>query len=154
MHKFTGLFLATTIILGATGFACAEIAPQSATQNGQMRGHHGLHGKHSMPGFEGIQLTDNQKAQISTLLKQERKTHPKPSTSQRQAIHQVIIADKFDSDVAESVAKQIAEDQQKHAVQRMETQNKIYHILTAEQQKQYNANVEKYIAEPAPGDMP
>jgi len=50
----------------------------------------------------------------------------------------------------------MAEQHKEMMLSRMETQNKIYNILTPEQKKQFNANFEKRLTErPAkPGKMP
>ena len=72
------------------------------------------------------------------------------------AMHELIASDTFDKAKAEAQIDKMEAQHKAMALSRLETQNKIYNILTPEQKKQFNANFEKHLTErnaPA-GKMP
>ena len=62
----------------------------------------------------------------------------------------------FDKAKAEAQIAKMEEQRKANMLAHMETQNKIYNILTPEQKKQFNANFEKRLTErpAAKGKMP
>ncbi|HHT5163814.1 TPA: ATP-independent periplasmic protein-refolding chaperone Spy, partial [Klebsiella pneumoniae] len=106
--------------------------------------------------FKGLNLTDAQKQQIRDIMKSQRENMKRPSLEERRAMHDLIASDTFDKAKAEAQIDKMEAQHKAMALSRLETQNKIYNILTPEQKKQFNANFEKHLTErnaPA-GKMP
>jgi len=97
--------------------------------------------------FKGLNLTDAQKQQIRDIMKEQRGKMQRPSLDERRAMHNLIASDSFDKAKAEEMVTKMEAQHKDMAVSRMETQNKIYNILTPEQKKQFNANFEKRLTE-------
>ncbi|MDF7650146.1 MULTISPECIES: ATP-independent periplasmic protein-refolding chaperone Spy [Pantoea] len=154
MRKLTSLFLATTMALGAANIvhaAADNLTPPPAGSEKPMHKppmrHHGMEMM-----FKGLNLTDAQKAQIKTIMRDSHKDMKRPSLEERRANHSIIASDTFDQAKAEAQAAKMTADAKDRAVKMMETQNKIYNVLTPEQKKQYNANFEKRLTEKRPHD--
>lgn len=160
MRKFTALFVASTLALGATSMAFASdtATTTAAPAEGKMMMHHkgkpGMH--HEMMMFKDLNLTDAQKQQIRDIMKSQRDQMKRPPLEERRAMHDIIASDSFDKAKAEAQIDKMAEQHKARMLAHMETQNKIYNILTPEQKKQFNANFEKRLTErPAmEGKMP
>jgi Spy/CpxP family protein refolding chaperone len=161
MRKFTALFVASTLALGATSMAFAADTATTTTAapvEGKMMMHHkgkpGMH--HEMMMFKDLNLTDAQKQQVRDIMKSQRDQIKRPSLDERRAMHDIIASDSFDKAKAEAQIDKMAEQHKARMLAHMETQNKIYNILTPEQKKQFNANFEKRLTErPAmEGKMP
>ncbi|HHA1404121.1 TPA: ATP-independent periplasmic protein-refolding chaperone Spy [Enterobacter ludwigii] len=161
MRKFTALFVASTLALGATSMAFAADTATTTTAapvEGKMMMHHkgkpGMH--HEMMIFKDLNLTDAQKQQVRDIMKSQRDQMKRPSLDERRAMHDIIASDSFDKAKAEAQIDKMAEQHKARMLAHMETQNKIYNILTPEQKKQFNANFEKRLTErPAmEGKMP
>ncbi|MCV2531800.1 ATP-independent periplasmic protein-refolding chaperone Spy [Enterobacter wuhouensis] len=159
MRKLTALFVASTLALGATGmaFAADTATTTAAPAEGKMMMHHkGKPGMHHDMMFKDLNLTDAQKQQVRDIMKSQRDQMKRPPLEERRAMHDIIASDSFDKAKAEAQIDKMAEQHKAGMLARMETQNKIYNILTTEQKKQFNANFEKRLTErPAPeGKMP
>lgn len=160
MRKLTALFVASTLALGATSMAfAADTATTTAepTQGKTMMHHKGKPGMHhEMMMFKDLNLTDAQKQQVRDIMKSQRDQMKRPPLEERRAMHDIIASDSFDKAKAEAQIDKMAEQHKARMLAHMETQNKIYNILTPEQKKQFNANFEKRLTErPAPeGKMP
>jgi len=161
MRKFTALFVASTLALGATSMAFAADTATTTTAapvEGKMMMHHkgkpGMH--HEMMMFKDLNLTEAQKQQVRDIMKSQRDQMKRPSLDERRAMHDIIASDSFDKAKAEAQIDKMAEQHKARMLAHMETQNKIYNILTPEQKKQFNANFEKRLTErPAmEGKMP
>ena len=160
MRKLTALFVASTLALGATSmaFAADTATTTAAPAEGKMMMHHkgkpGMH--HEMMMFKDLNLTDAQKQQVRDIMKSQRDQMKRPPLEERRAMHDIIASDSFDKAKAEAQIDKMAEQHKARMLAHMETQNKIYNILTPEQKKQFNANFEKRLTErPAPeGKMP
>lgn len=75
MRKFTALFVASTLALGATSmaFAADTATTTAAPAEGKMMMHHKGPGMHNeMMMFKGLNLTDAQKQQIRDIMKSQR----------------------------------------------------------------------------------
>ena len=160
MRKFTALFVASTLALGATSMAFAADTATTTTAapaEGKMMMHHKGPGMHNeMMMFKDLNLTDAQKQQIRDIMKSQRENMKRPSLEERRAMHDLIASDTFDKAKAEAQIDKMEAQHKAMALSRLETQNKIYNILTPEQKKQFNANFEKHLTErnaPA-GKMP
>ncbi|MEE9955062.1 ATP-independent periplasmic protein-refolding chaperone [Enterobacter cloacae] len=160
MRKLTALFVASTLALGATSmaFAADTATTSAAPAEGKMMMHHkgkpGMH--HEMMMFKDLNLTDAQKQQIRDIMKSQRDQMKRPPLEERRAMHDIIASDSFDKAKAEAQIDKMAEQHKARMLAHMETQNKIYNILTPEQKKQFNANFEKRLTERAApeGKMP
>ena len=160
MRKLTALFVASTLALGATSMAfAADTATTTAapTEGKRMMHHKGKPGMHhEMMMFKDLNLTDAQKQQIRDIMKSQRDQMKRPPLEERRAMHDIIASDSFDKAKAEAQIDKMAEQHKARMLAHMETQNKIYNILTPEQKKQFNANFEKRLTERAApeGKMP
>ncbi len=116
----------------------------------------GPRGPHHDMMFQGLNLTDAQKQQIRDIRKAQREKFERPSLEERRAMHNLIASDSFDKDKAQAQIDKMEAQHKARMLAHMETQNKIYNVLTPEQKKQFNANFEKRLTErPAPeGKMP
>ncbi|MEX0494982.1 ATP-independent periplasmic protein-refolding chaperone Spy [Raoultella terrigena] len=156
MKKITALFVASTLALGAANLAHAADTTAAPTDSKPMMHHKGMHGGQHEMMFKGLNLTDAQKQQIRDIMKSQRQNMKRPSLDERRAMHALIASDTFDKAKAEAQIDKMEAQHKDMALSRIETQNKIYNILTPEQKKQFNANFEKHLTDrKAPeGKMP
>ncbi|ANZ05663.1 ATP-independent periplasmic protein-refolding chaperone Spy [Raoultella ornithinolytica] len=156
MKKITALFVASTLALGAANLAHAADTTAAQPESKPMMYHKGMHGGQHEMMFKGLNLTDAQKQQIRDIMKGQRENMKRPSLDERRAMHELIASDTFDKAKAEAQIDKMEAQHKAMALSRMETQNKIYNILTPEQKKQFNANFEKHLTDrKAPeGKMP
>ncbi len=91
---------------------------------------------------QDLNLTDAQKQQIREIMKGQRDQMKRPPLERRRAMHDIIASDTFDKAKAEAQIAKMVEQRKANMLAHMETQNKIYNILTPEQKKQFNANFE------------
>ncbi len=149
MRKLSSLVVAVTLALGAANIvhaAADTITPPPAGEK-PMMGHppHHRGGMHDM--FKDLKLTDAQKQQMKAIMKDARKDMKRPSMEERREVQSVIAADKFDQAKAEALAEKMTANGKARALSMLETQNKMYNVLTADQKKQFNANFEKHLTE-------
>jgi len=148
MRKLTALFVASTLALGATSMAfAADTTTTAAPTEGKMMHHKGKPGMHHDMMFKDLNLTDAQKQQVRDIMKSQRDQMKRPPLEERRAMHDIIASDSFDKAKAEAQIDKMAEQHKARMLAHMETQNKIYNILTPEQKKQFNANFEKRLTE-------
>lgn len=157
MRKLTALFVASTLAMGAANLAhAAETTTAAPADAKPMMQHKGKFGPHHDMMFKNLNLTDAQKQQIRDIMKAQREQMKRPLLEERRAIHDIIASDTFDKAKAEAQITKMEAQRKANMLAHMETQNKIYNVLTPEQKKQYNANFEKRLTErPAQeGKMP
>ncbi len=154
MRKLTALFVASTLAFGAAGLAHADDTAAAPADAKPMMHHKGK-GPHDMM-FKDLNLTDAQKKQVRDIMQSQRKEMKRPPVEEMRAMHDIITSDSFDRAKAEAQIDKMEQQHKEGMLKHMETQNKIYNILTPEQKKQFNANFEKRLTErPAPeGKMP
>lgn len=149
MRKLTSLVVAMTLAMGAANIvhaAADNITPPPAGSDKPMMHKPPRHGgMHEM--FKGLNLTDAQKEQMRTIMKDAHKDMKRPSLDERRTMHSIIAADSFDQAKADAQATKMSANGKERALKMMETQNKLYNVLTPEQKKQYNANFEKRLTE-------
>jgi len=143
MRKVTSLLVAGSLLMGSASLVHAETAPLSSTPAEHPHMKKRPHGGPEMLLMKGIVLTDAQKQQIHSLLAEAHKTMTPPSQSDRQATFDLITAEKFDATKAQSLVDSHTALTKQHMLNRLETDNKIYNLLTADQKKQYQANYTK-----------
>ena len=165
MKKLTALFVASTLALGAANLAHAAdttstMTTEAAQPNAKMMNHHkGKMGPRHDMMFQGLNLTDAQKQQVRDIMKEGREHNKRPAQEAQEemrAMHNLVASDSFDKAKAQAQITKMEEQHKGMMLSRLETQNKIYNILTPEQKKQFNANFEKRLTEhkaPA-GKMP
>ncbi|EBX1422638.1 ATP-independent periplasmic protein-refolding chaperone [Salmonella enterica subsp. enterica serovar Saintpaul] len=157
MRKLTALFVASTLAMGAANLAhAAETTTAAPADAKPMMQHKGKFGPHHDMMFKNLNLTDAQKQQIRDIMKAQREQMKLPLLEERRAMHDIIASDTFDKAKAEAQITKMEAQRKANMLAHMETQNKIYNVLTPEQKKQYNANFEKRLTErPAQeGKMP
>ncbi|ENQ6197636.1 ATP-independent periplasmic protein-refolding chaperone [Salmonella enterica] len=157
MRKLTALFVASTLAMGAANLAhAAETTTAAPADAKPMMQHKGKFGPHHDMMFKNLNLTDAQKQQIRDIMKAQREQMKRPLLEERRAMHDIIASDTFDKAKAEAQITKMEAQCKANMLAHMETQNKIYNVLTPEQKKQYNANFEKRLTErPAQeGKMP
>ncbi|HDN4592855.1 TPA: ATP-independent periplasmic protein-refolding chaperone Spy [Salmonella enterica] len=157
MRKLTALFVASTLAMGAANLAhSAETTTAAPADAKPMMQHKGKFGPHHDMMFKNLNLTDAQKQQIRDIMKAQREQMKRPLLEERRAMHDIIASDTFDKAKAEAQITKMEAQRKANMLAHMETQNKIYNVLTPEQKKQYNANFEKRLTErPAQeGKMP
>ncbi|EAA8317242.1 ATP-independent periplasmic protein-refolding chaperone [Salmonella enterica subsp. enterica] len=157
MRKLTALFVASTLAMGAANLAhAAETTTAAPADAKPMMQHKGKFGPHHDMMFKNLNLTDAQKQQIRDIMKAQREQMKRPLLKERRAMHDIIASDTFDKAKAEAQITKMEAQRKANMLAHMETQNKIYNVLTPEQKKQYNANFEKRLTErPAQeGKMP
>ncbi|OON41275.1 ATP-independent periplasmic protein-refolding chaperone [Izhakiella australiensis] len=150
MRKLTSLIVATTLALGAANLvhaAADNLTPPPAGSEKPMMHKGPHHGAHGMWMFKNLNLTDAQKQQMRTIMKDAHKDMPRPSLEQRREMHSIIATDSFDAAKAQAQADKVSAADKGRVLKMMETQNKLYNVLTAEQKKQFNANFEKHLTE-------
>ncbi|ELU9605214.1 ATP-independent periplasmic protein-refolding chaperone [Salmonella enterica] len=157
MRKLTALFVASTLAMGAANLAhAAETTTAAPADAKPMMQHKGKFGSHHDMMFKNLNLTDAQKQQIRDIMRAQREQMKRPPLEERRAMHDIIASDTFDKAKAEAQITKMEAQRKANMLAHMETQNKIYNVLTPEQKKQYNANFEKRLTErPAQeGKMP
>ncbi|ECM0924119.1 ATP-independent periplasmic protein-refolding chaperone [Salmonella enterica subsp. enterica serovar Enteritidis] len=157
MRKLAALFVASTLAMGAANLAhAAETTTAAPADAKPMMQHKGKFGPHHDMMFKNLNLTDAQKQQIRDIIKAQREQMKRPLLEERRAMHDIIASDTFDKAKAEAQITKMEAQRKANMLAHMETQNKIYNVLTPEQKKQYNANFEKRLTErPAQeGKMP
>ncbi|MCL2915282.1 Spy/CpxP family protein refolding chaperone [Shewanella corallii] len=126
-----------------------------------MAGHHGGEGHHQKGGhkmkrcdlmghgmFRGLDLTSEQKDQIKAMVKTQKeevraKRNSEEGKAFRQQMKTLITSAEFDKAQAEELIAQKQEKHQQGMLMRLETQNKIYNMLTSEQQQKLQKRMEK-----------
>ncbi|MFV0596218.1 Spy/CpxP family protein refolding chaperone [Shewanella sp.] len=112
-------------------------------KHGDRMGHDGMHRM-----FEGLDLTDAQKADIKKLFAEHRaaRSDDRPTKEERLALrtemHALITAANFDEAQAKALITAQQEKRQAQAIERMKMQNQIYKLLTPEQQAKFKARFE------------
>ncbi|EJJ7849462.1 ATP-independent periplasmic protein-refolding chaperone [Salmonella enterica] len=157
MRKLTALFVASTLAMGAANLAhAAETTTAAPADAKPMMQHKGKFGPHHDMMFKNLNLTEAQKQQIRDIMRAQREQMKRPPLEERRAMHDIIASDTFDKAKAEAQITKMEAQRKANMLAHMETQNKIYNVLTPEQKKQYNANFEKRLTErPAQeGKMP
>ncbi|MFB2781378.1 Spy/CpxP family protein refolding chaperone [Shewanella mangrovisoli] len=112
-------------------------------KHGERMAHDGMHRM-----FEGLDLTDAQKADIKKLFAEQRaaRSDDRPSKEERLAhraeMQALITSATFDEAQAKALMSAQQEKRQAQAIERMKMQNQIYNLLTPEQQAKFKARFE------------
>ena len=140
--------LATTVNAEPTDGGCDF--SRSEFHKGDRMEHGGRHmdkrGMHRM--FEGLDLTDAQKADIKKLFADQKaaRADSRPTKEQRLAhrteMQALMTASNFDEVQAKALMSAQQEQRQAQAIERMKLHNQIYNLLTPEQQATFKARFE------------
>ncbi len=115
-------------------------------KKGDRMAHDGMHRM-----FEGLDLTDAQKADIKKLFAEQRaaRSEDRPTKEARLAhrneLQALITSASFDETQAKALLSAQQERRQEHAIERMKMQNQIYNLLTPEQQAKFKARFESQV---------
>ena len=136
---------ASTALMGSAVYAGEGQQDCQHHMKSEGKSHHG--GMRKM--YRGLDLTDEQKTEIKSLMK-EQKTAMKdnrPTKEERQVkkaeFLALITADSFDEAKVQEMMQARQEHSQSKRLSMVKVQNKIYQLLTPEQQEQFKANFEK-----------
>lgn len=83
--------------------------------------------------FDGVNLTEHQRQQMRDLMHQARKDLLPINIEQVAAMHELVIAEKFDRAAVTSLAEKMAEEQVNRQVEIARIRNQMYQLLTPEQ---------------------
>lgn len=152
MRKLTAMLVASSLALSTVGIAHANEAPKGpAPEHRMMKDggfHHGMgNGAGMEMMFNGLNLTEAQKQQIKGIKDAAHENMRKTRLDERREMHGLITADTFDAAKVQSQLDKADEARKARFLSMLETQNKIYNILTPEQKKQYNENFEKHLTQ-------
>ncbi|QTF10063.1 ATP-independent periplasmic protein-refolding chaperone [Brenneria izadpanahii] len=151
MRKLTTLLIASSLALGTAGIAHANDVQKGHPEVRMARDGKGGPGPRSMHHetmLKDLNLTDAQKQQVKEIVKASHDNMRKLMQDERREMHNLVIADSFDAAKAQAQLDKADADRKAMRLNGLETQNKIYNILTAEQKKQYNDNFEKRLTQP------
>lgn len=150
MRKLTALAMAATLICGSVQLAnaadttttTAAAAPGSEMTHGQMK-HPPMAGPMGDHMFKGLNLTEKQRDMMREIARDAMKNSPKPSPEEHKQLHDIIAADSFDAAKAKSLVESMSAAQNARMVARLETQNKMYNVLTPAQKQEFNKRAEQ-----------
>ncbi|MEC5321230.1 ATP-independent periplasmic protein-refolding chaperone Spy [Brenneria populi subsp. brevivirga] len=150
MRKLTALLIASSLALGTAGIAQANDAP---------KGHHEVRmakdGKGGPRGgmmhhemmLKDLNLTEAQKQQVKEIVKASHDDIRKRMQDERREMNNLVTSDAFDSAKAQALLDKADANHKAMRLHGLETQNKIYNILTPEQKQQYKDNFEKRLTQ-------
>ncbi|MFC3394319.1 ATP-independent periplasmic protein-refolding chaperone Spy [Brenneria rubrifaciens] len=155
MRKLTAMLVASSLALSTVGIAQANEAPKGPMPDARMmkdgRAHHGMEMEKM---FNGLNLTEAQKQQIKEIKDAAHENRRKAMQDERRELHSLVTSDTFDAAKAQAQLDKADAARKANMLSALETQNKIYNILTPEQKKQYNENYEKRLTQqPKRGGM-
>lgn len=138
MRKVTTLVIASMLAFGSTAAFAADTVATAGNWchdfDGKMmkggRGHHNM--------FEGLNLTEQQRQQMRDLMRQHRGTKTAMPVADREAMHSLITADKFDEAAVRSQAEKMSKQQVERQVEMAKVRNQMYNLLTPEQKTALN----------------
>ncbi|QZN96332.1 ATP-independent periplasmic protein-refolding chaperone Spy [Symbiopectobacterium purcellii] len=148
MRKLTAILVASTLAFGAAGIAHANDAQKGHGHEARMmKGERGgpRAGMHEEWMLKDLNLTEAQKKQVGDIIRDARDNMRKVMQDEHRAMRDVIASDTFDMAKAQAQVNKQDAIHKARMVSRLETQNKIYNVLTPEQKKQFNENFDNRI---------
>lgn len=100
------------------------------------------------PFLHGVNLTDAQKKQITTLMKEEKSSfenHHQQRGALMKELHTLTSAQTFDEKQAEVIANKYAILEKEGFMSRAKNGYKVFSLLTPEQRQQANENIQKHM---------
>ena len=145
------LFASSAVFVTAVNAAPAE-SGKAEYHKGYHMEHGGRHmnkgGMHKM--FEGLDLTDAQKADVKKLFAEQKaaRTESRPTKEERLALRTemltLLTAPSFDETQAKILMSAQQEQRQIQMIEHMKIQNQVYNLLTPEQQAKFKARFEAH----------
>ncbi|ATM88120.1 cell-envelope stress modulator CpxP [Yersinia massiliensis] len=137
--KLTTLMMASMLVLGSsTAFAVDKADRDNGWchGDGSMMNKKDGRGHHNM--FDGVNLTEQQRQQMRDLMRQSRQGQPRMDIADREAMHKLMTADKFDEAAVRAQAEKMSKDQIERQVEMAKVRNQMYNLLTPEQKAALN----------------
>lgn len=135
MRKVTTLIMASILVLGSSAAFAADKTEAANgwchNGDGTMMNKKGGRGHHNM--FDGLNLTEQQRQQMRDLMSQSRQDQPRLDMADREAMHKLITADKFDEAAVRAQAEKMSQNQVERQVEMAKVRNQMYNLLTPEQ---------------------
>lgn len=134
MVKVTAILIASILTISSTTAFAADVTPTKASpsvDNQAARVMPNYHHRHQM--FDDIKLTKQQRQQMRDLMREAKLDRPNFNVAEREAMHKLVTAEKFDETAVYAQAQKMAQDQVKHRVEMARVHNKMYNLLTKEQ---------------------
>ncbi|NGN99204.1 CpxP family protein [Grimontia sp. S25] len=146
--KFSKRIAATVIALPLMMGSMSAMAFGGKHHGGEgMHGGKGMMGKHLL---RGVDLTDEQKAELKTLREQKREAMKANKgefrtqmMAERQQMQELMLADNFDEAAVRALAEKMVDQQVERRVAMMKSQHEMMSILTPEQKVQVKENMDK-----------
>ncbi|WP_299797879.1 Spy/CpxP family protein refolding chaperone [uncultured Shewanella sp.] len=138
--------LLTTSVYAEQQSRCQD---SSYHMKGDRMSHHGGMKSSMKKMFRGLDLTDEQRTEIKTLMKAQKESmqDSRPTSDERLAhkaeMLSLITAGSFDETQAKELMLQKQAKRQQKALSMLKVQNEIYKLLTPEQQIKFKENFEK-----------
>ncbi len=130
--------LASTALIGSVVYAEDGQKNCQHHMKNEGKSHHGDMRKM----FKGLDLTDEQKVKIKSLTKENHLTKEERQAEKAEFLS-LITAENFDETKVKEVMQAKKEHNQDKRLNMLKVQNKIYLLLTPEQQERFKANFEK-----------
>lgn len=146
--KFSKRIAATVIALPLMMGSMSAMAFGGKHHDGEgMHGGKGMMGKHLL---RGVDLTDEQKAELKTLREQKRESMKANKgefrtqmMADRQQVQELMLADNFDEAAVRALAEKMVDQQVERRVAMVKSQHEMMSILTPEQKVQVKENMDK-----------
>ncbi|CRY23786.1 cell-envelope stress modulator CpxP [Yersinia enterocolitica] len=137
--KVATLIMASMLVIGSQAAFAAD--KTGATDgwchgDGAMMNKKDSRGHHNM--FDGLNLTEQQRQQMRDLMRQSRQDQPRVDLADREAMHKLITADKFDEAAVRAQAEKMSKDQIDRQVEMAKVRNQMFNLLTPEQKAALN----------------
>lgn len=146
--KFSKRIAATVIALPLMMGSMSAMAFGGKHHDGEgMHGGKGMMGKHLL---RGVDLTDEQKAELKNLREQKRESMKANKgefrtqmMAERQQMQELMLADNFDEAAVRALAEKMVDQQVERRIAMVKSQHEMMSILTPEQKVQVKENMDK-----------
>ena len=152
--KVSTLIMASMLVLGSHAAFAADkpVATDGWCHgDGTMMNKKDGRGHHNM--FDGVNLTEQQRQQMRDLMRQSRQGQPRLDMADRDAMHKLVTADKFDEAAVRAQAEKMSKDQVERQVEMAKVRNQMFNLLTPEQKavlnQKHQQRIEKMQQAPA-----
>ena len=135
MVKATAVVIASMLAIGSSVAFAADTTPEAAqplANDSLVK----IPGQNHM--FDGVRLSEQQRQQLRDLMRQARYDLPSVNVAEMEAMHKLVIADKFDEAAVYAQAEKMAQEQVKRQVEMARVRNQMYNLLTPEQKSVLN----------------
>ncbi|MDO6408517.1 cell-envelope stress modulator CpxP [Pantoea phytobeneficialis] len=146
MRNLTAVVIASAMVLSYVSAGAAETTIDEMHQNGGLTTGSMTQNPQSHM-FDGIELTEQQRQQMRDLMQQARLERPAVSFQDIEAMHDLVIADKFNESAIRLQAEKIAQAQVEQNIVMARVRNQMYHLLTPAQQATVQKNYERRLNE-------